>query len=538
MRNQSSSSPSGPLAALLGASGFGMLIVVAAIGGVIAYGMCRIEVPTGYMAVLTKKTGKDLTNGDEIAPSAEYKGVQKEVLTEGRYFYNPWHWDWEVVPQVEIPQGKLGVRIRLYGEELPFGSIIAAGEDQKGIVAEVLRPGRYPINAQIVDGPQRYTNNYAELVELHDPVVIPAGYKGVVTQLAAPLPENANQLLSQPGTRGVQADTFSEGTYYVNPYETRIFLVDCRSQRFNLIEGGEMGFPSRDGFWVSLDGIIEFRIRPDDAARVFVTYNDVENDGRHHDARIDEEIIKKVILPNARSFCRIKGSDHSGKEFISGETRTQFQTDFQKSLELTCESQGIEIIQALITQINPPQKIADPVRRRQIAMQQEEQFKKEFLQQEAEKQLKIEKETITQKQAIVAAEQEVIKVTTEATRKKEVALIEAAQRLKVAEFEQSAAQDLADAELARGKAEADVIMFQNTAEAAGWRKSVEAFGGSGDLYARWVLLRKLAPSFRQMMVNTANSPLMDYFREYNEPATTSPSAAAAPPSVAADQSSR
>ncbi|MGE3776519.1 MAG: band 7 protein, partial [Pirellulaceae bacterium] len=197
-----------------------------------------------------------------------------------------------------------------------------------------------------------------------------------------------------------------------------------------------------------------------------------------------------------------------------------------------------EIIQALITQINPPQKIADPVRRRQIAMQQEEQFKKEFLQQEAEKQLKIEKETITQKQAIVAAEQEVIKVTTEATRKKEVALIEAAQRLKVAEFEQSAAQDLADAELARGKAEADVIMFQNTAEAAGWRKSVEAFGGSGDLYARWVLLRKLAPSFRQMMVNTANSPLMDYFREYNEPATTSPSAAAAPPSVAADQSSR
>ena len=96
------------------------------------------------MAVLIRKTGEDLEPGVIIAPSSESKGVQKEVLTEGRYYYNPYDWEWQVVPQVEIPEGKLGVRIRMYGDDLAAGELIAWKENQKGIVSEVLRPGRYP----------------------------------------------------------------------------------------------------------------------------------------------------------------------------------------------------------------------------------------------------------------------------------------------------------------------------------------------------------------------------------------------------------
>ena len=43
--------------------------------------------------------------------------VTQEVLAEGRHFRNPWNWDWRVVRQIEIPQGKVGVRIRLYGDK-------------------------------------------------------------------------------------------------------------------------------------------------------------------------------------------------------------------------------------------------------------------------------------------------------------------------------------------------------------------------------------------------------------------------------------
>jgi regulator of protease activity HflC (stomatin/prohibitin superfamily) len=276
-----------------------------------------------------------------------------------------------------------------------------------------------------------------------------------------------------------------------------------------------MGFPSLDGFWVKLDGRIEFSVNPEMAAEVFVTYNEQDNDSGR-DARVEDEIIKKIILPNARSFCRLRGSDNSGRDFILGEKRLAFQEDFQKTLEATCKQQGIEIIQALITRISPPQQIALPVRERQIALQQANQYVKEIEQQASEQQLKIEQELVKQKQVLVAVEQEVVKLTTEAQRQQEVAVIEANQRKKVAEVELAAAEDQALAITARGEAAAEVIHFENEAEAAGWQKSVEAYDGDGDEFARWVMLKKLAPSFRQMMVNTADSPLMNIFNEFNQ----------------------
>jgi regulator of protease activity HflC (stomatin/prohibitin superfamily) len=484
---------------------------------------CRIEVPSRKIAVLTKKTGAELTNDVEIvseADSGKFKGIEAKVLTEGRYFYNPWKWDWDIVDQVEVPESRLGVRIRLYGDDLGYGNLIAENENQKGISAEVLRPGRYPLNAIVYQAgtqPKPLRNNYIELVELHEPVIVPAGFKGVVTLLSAPPAENPNELIVEAGQRGVQKQTLDPGVYYINPYVKRVSLVDCRSQRFNLSTGGEMGFPSRDGFWVKLDGRIEFRVNPEMAAEVFVTYNERDND-KGRDARVEDEIIKKIILPNARSFCRLRGSDNSGRDFILGEKRLEFQEAFQQTLEATCKMQGIDIVQALITRISPPQQIALPVRERQIAVQKADQYAKEIEQQASEQQLKIEQELVEQKQVLIQVEQEVVKLTTEAQRKQEVAVIEAEQRKKVAEVELAAAEDQAQAITARGEAAAEVINFENEAEAAGWQKSVEAYDGSGDQFARWVMLKKLAPSFRQMMVNTADSPLMDIFNEFNQTA--------------------
>jgi hypothetical protein len=482
------------------------------------YTACLIEVPNKHMAILVHKTGKDLDNSQSIAPSEEYKGVQAAVLTEGRYYYNPYNWAWTVVPQIEIPAGKLGVRIRLYGENLPSGELVASKESQKGIMPEVLYPGRYAINAQLVDSaakkePDHVNNGFAEIIELHDPVTIPAGVKGVKTLVSAPLPAKANEVIVPKAVeaRGVQAETLEPGTLYLNPYVTQVSLVDCRSQRYNL---EDIGFSTRDGFWVSLEGIIEYRVNPKEAAKVFVLYNEGKNNAAIEDEVIQKMVVQKIIVPNARAYTRLKGSSHSGKEFITGDTRATFQEDFQREMQETCAAQGIEVIQALITRINPPEKIADPVRRRQIALQQEKQFTKEILQQAAEQDLAVQKATVLQKQAEVAAEQEVVVVTVDAKRKQEVAIIDANKRLGVAQKKFEAAKDLAAATLAKGKAEADVIRFQNEAQAAGWQKSIEAFGGDGAEFARYTLLKKIAPAFKAMMVNTENSALMDVFKAF------------------------
>jgi len=484
------------------------------------YEECRIDVPNKHIAILTHKIGKDLEHGDILAPTPEYKGVQREVLREGRYYYNPYAWTWQVVPQVEIPQGKFGVRIRMYGENLPAGELIAANEKQKGIIAEVLNPGLYAINAWVIDpkNPAAADNrptreNYAELIELHDPVTIRAGYKGLITELSGPMPtgKDVNQLVSTKGERGVQNETKEPGMYFLNPYMQEVRLVDCRSQRYNL---NDIGFPTKDGFWVSLEAIIEFRVKPEDAATTYILFSQ-ERDSKG----FAEDVINKVILPNARAYTRLRGSDHSGKEFIVGNTRAMFQEEFQKTMKETCDKHGIEIIQALITTIKPPEKIADPVRRLQIALQQEDQYKKEIAQQDAEKRLAVQRATVLQRRELVAASQEVVVVTTEAKKKQEVALIDANKRLAVAEQKTLAAKDQASAIIAKGTADANVVRFANQAEAAGWQKSIEAFSGNGTEFARWTLYKKLAPAFRSMMINTENSPLLDVFKAFDSKQT-------------------
>lgn len=490
-----------------------VLLVVFGIGTVTVlwtfYEAFRVYVPTdenqGYLAVFIKKTGKDLENNQEVAPDRFSKGVQRAIMTEGRAYVNPYTWAYEIHKAKNVPKGKLGVRVRLVGDELPYGEFLARNENQKGIVPGALRAGRY------------YLNPYVETIEEKDPVIIPAGFKGVVTVLAGPLPPNPNVLLVPEGAaeyRGVQEKTLDPETYYFNPYEKRVSLVDCRSQRFNLAEKKDMGFPSKDGFWVSLDGIVEFRVKPEEAARVFVTYNeDVNGD------KISEEIIAKIILPNARSFCRLEGSKSLGREFIEGDTRIEFQRNFQKAMRENCEPLGIEIIQALITRITPPERIAKPVRDREIAKQQEKRYQQEIRQQESEQKLAIEQTLVTRKTAVVQAQQNVVRVTTEAKREQEVAVTKANEKLGVAQFRLEAAKDQAEAVLARGNAAAQVIQFQNQAEAAGWKRAVEAFGGNGQEYAQLVLFRKMASAYRNIMVNTADSPIMKIFEAFTPEGT-------------------
>ena len=493
--------------------------VLLAVFGWMVYSMFRIDVGTGEMAVLIHKTGKDLNNDDEVAPAPEYKGVQREVLKEGRYFRNPYEWDWDVIPQTVIPDDKLGVLVSLTGEDLPYGEFLAQVDEQgnpvtKGILANVLNPGRYAIN------PYLFRIEY----EQHEPVVVPAGYRGVVTNLAGPFANDPNVLLVEEGERGVQKTTLGEGRHYVNPYVTRISLVDCRSQRFNLAEKRDMGFPSKDGFWVSLDGRIEFKIDEAKASEVFVTFNE-----DHNGDAIDEEIIQKVIMPNARSFCRLRGSNKLGKEFM--ETRKQFQDDFETAMRSACEPLGIEIIQALITSLQPPQQIAEPVRQRELAKQEELMFQQEIKQQEQERLLAEKVELVQQRKSLITVEKDIVMAVTEAERLQEVAVTEANQDLEVAKIRLDAAKDKAEAIVARGKAEADVIRFQNEAEAAGWKQAVAAFAGNGSQYAQYVLFQKMAVAYRRIMVNTADSPIMKIFETFavGSPRGTTEGPASSPP---------
>lgn len=507
--------------------GLSSAVVLAGAAFVVAwatYRSCRIDVPTGQQAVLLRRVGLELPREAEIAPPPQagryYKGVQPGVLTEGRYFYNPYYWDWEIRPQKEIPVGKIGVRIALVGDELPSGQILAR-PGQKGILdTDPMKPGRYPYNW------------YAEEIVEHDPVTVPPGFQGVVTLLAGRTPKDPNVPLVAEGERGVQRTTLAPGTYFVNPFSMRVSLVDCRSKRFNLRQDAEMDFLSADGFPVSLDGAIEFRVMPDRVPEVFVLYNEDANG----DA-IDEEIISKIITPESRSICRIGGSRLTGGQFISGTDREQFQQNFDRDLKANCARQGIDILAVAVTSIQPPEAIAVPVRDREVAKQELEQYEQERLQKDSEAMLKVQEVLAEQRKSLVEAEQAVVEQTTKARQEQAVAKTLAEQKLAVAKIGLDAVKAKAAAIEAAARANAEVIRARNKAELAGLALRVEAFGGDGAAVAQNLMIGKLAPSFQTILSNS-DGPLMDLFGQFARPGPVPPRNGATPDLAARPQPPR
>jgi regulator of protease activity HflC (stomatin/prohibitin superfamily) len=345
-------------------------------------------------------------------------------------------------------------------------------------------------------------------------VIIPAGCVGVQTLLAGEEPVNPNQYLVAAGERGVQPEVLPPGMYYNNPYVRRIDVIDVRSHTIDLHGEDAIRFPSNDSFEILVDSTVEYAIRQDSAPYVMVAI------GEHDDIR------EKLILPYARSLCRIEGSKMLARDFISGETRTAFQKRVFEGLREQCYTQGIEIRATLIRRIVPPAEIAGPISDRQLALQQIKQYESEIKVAQSEARLVEQQEMQKQNQAIGQARREVVTQVVQAQQSREVALIQANQRLEVAKLALQAAEQTAAAQVARGEAQAEVKRLTYEAQATPLREAVAAFGG-GETYAQYFFYQKLAPALKSVLANV-DGPFADILRSLSEgvPAGPAPAAAA------------
>lgn len=131
-----------------------------------------ISIPDNAVGIVTTCEGKPLGEGqiagkiigdhnnfqdvDGFLQNGGYKGLQEQVILAGSYFLNPWFVKMETVKMTEIPIGHVGVVISyvgndgvdLSGVEFKHGNIVAKGS--KGVWAEPLGPGKYPINPFIL----------------------------------------------------------------------------------------------------------------------------------------------------------------------------------------------------------------------------------------------------------------------------------------------------------------------------------------------------------------------------------------------------
>ena len=131
-----------------------------------------ISIPDNTVGIVTTLEGKPLEEGqiagkvigehikfqdaDFFLSNGGYKGLQEQVILSGSYFLNPWFVKVESVKMTEIPIGYVGVVISFVGNDGPdisgaefkHGNIVARGN--KGVWAEPLGPGKYPVNPFIL----------------------------------------------------------------------------------------------------------------------------------------------------------------------------------------------------------------------------------------------------------------------------------------------------------------------------------------------------------------------------------------------------
>lgn len=478
----------------------------------------RVEVNTNELMVLMNKTGKTLPDelrdefGDQVVLYPElvqriagitgesedkvrsgYKGVRYEVSKEGRYFPNPYSKKAYKLPATLIKQNEIGVKIRKFGRPLPFPKTVATAPDERGPVAEVLGPGRHDVNLLAFE------------VQRFPAVQIPPGHMGVVSLLSGDSPRASNTYVVEPGEKGVQRDCLEPGLYYINPYLMKIDTIDTRSQKYDMVGDDAIYFPSSDSFTIEIEGTIEWAIRTDRVAEVMVAY------GTYGDAA---QILDKIILPNVRSIARIQGSKLKAREFISGNTRTAFQSKLYEELKKECWKQGIDIRAALVRDIQPPAEIANLISLREQADQEIERSTNQMEEARSEARLVEQQERQAQNSAIGDARREVVTVTKTAEQMKSVAVTQANRELEVAKLRLEAAEKEAAAIVARGEAEANVILFDYKARAEPLADAVMAFGG-GMPYAQHFYLMKVAPSI-QSILTSSEGPFADIFSSFGD----------------------
>lgn len=473
----------------------------------------RVEVDTNRLLVLVNKTGDMLPAelsdefGDQVVLYPELvkavaaktgrsedavrngiKGIQYEVRKEGRYFPSPWSRAAYVIDTTIIGQGEVGVQIRKFGRPLPYPKTVATEPDERGPVAEVLGPGRHDVNLLAYD------------VQRFPAISIPEGHVGVVTLLSGSEPKVKNTYTVAPGEKGVQRETLPPGLEFFNPYLKRIDIVDIRSHKYDTVGDDAIYFPSSDSFTITIEGTIEWAIRPDRVAEVTVAYGDVQ------------EILNKVILPNARSIARIQGSKLKAREFISGKTRSAFQNRLLFELKEECWKQGIDIRAALVRDIQPPSEIAALISQREQADQEIERSTNRMLEAQSEALLVEQQEMADRNASIGDSRRVVVTVTKEAEQRKGVSVTEANRALEVAKLKLEAAEKEAAAIRSRGEAEAKVVLFGYQAKAEPLAKAVQAFG-DGTTYAQYFFLQKTAPAIQTIVSNTEGT-FADIFKEF------------------------
>ena len=468
--------------------------------------VAAITIPAGSVGVVTSKNGRELAPGEILAPDRDSKGVWKDVLGPGRYRLNPEGYDVKVMSAINIPIGYVGVVTSQTGKPAAAGSF--AGPGEKGVMEKILQPGLYYVNprAYQVDVVEIGMNQVSIVGKSGTVVLTKAqsqsanGLDELQRMTLQKQVQKRAEYVTQNADLGIvdedSARNFSNyaqstlGSLSRAPVARKVAAAGAVDRKMKVREEAAMPaqqrasasqsqlpandsvafgmnqfvqFPSSDGFAIMLDMTVEFELMPEKISKIFMLYGDLP------------AVVSKIIMPQILSISRMKGSDYKAREFIDGEGRQKFQEEMTAELVRVLGEKHILVRNAIVRHVEVPEEILAPIQSAAVAKEQDLTNK---TQQDTEKrraELNTEIAKVDQLKREVEQETAKLVATVAAEMKKDVAEITAETKLKAAEIDLECAKIQAKITETRGSAEVKAKFLVENEEALGIKRRASAF---------------------------------------------------------------
>ena len=453
------------------------------------------RIPAGSVGLVTSKNGKELPSGEILAPDHDSKGVWKDVLGPGSYRLNPEGYTVDVLNAINIPIGYVGVVTSQTGK--PAAAGLFAGPGEKGVLEKVLQPGLYYVNPRayqvdvveigmnqvsivgksgtvvLTKAQSQSANGLGDLqrqtlakqVQKRAEYVTNNADLGIVDEDSARNFSNFSlSSLASPATelqRGANAAVKAKAKVQMNGGVPAQSLPASDSVAFGMNQFVQ--FPSSDGFAIMLDMTVEFELMPENISKIFMLYGDLP------------AVVSKILMPQILSISRMKGSDYKARDFIDGEGRQKFQQEMTEELVRVMKEKSIVVRNAIVRHVEVPGEILEPIQSAAIAKEQD--LTNVTAQETEKRRAELNTETAKVDQLRREVEQETAKLvaTIAAETKKDVAGIAADAKLAVAKIDLDCAKIQAQIIETKGAADVQARFAVESEEARGKQRIAGAF---------------------------------------------------------------
>lgn len=449
-----------------------------------------VKVPEKTCAVLIRKAGLQVSSerksrGEFLAlgaidleaksPPGE-RGIVEQVLGPGKYRINPYEYDHEIVPAIEIQSQQVGVKVLRWGEQpkqqvSPY--VVAANE--RGVQKAIVPSGTHYINPYVAE-------------------VIPVDVRSHTVIF---------EDIEFPSKDGFTIEPRVEVRYKVIPEKApELFVMLC--------EDGVLHQADQTHEDQIKNPILQKIVLP--LIRGYVRIEGSKHDAREYISKPREEEVADGVKPS--------------------NPRERLQQELMAKVKPECEKVGVDLEYVAVgqTKMSPLlEQLGLQIRLREQARITRKTNEQKVVQYQQEQELKSTEALMEQRQLVIDANTKLERSKIAAERRSETEKLKLEADLAAAQSRRDGAKQRAEAILTKGKAEANVTMAENEAAVAELETAVKGFP-TPDHFAQYHVLTKVSAALAEIFASD-NSDFAKLFSNYMSPVVLKNKPALANPEV-------